>query len=317
MLKKTTLAVIGLAASGFASAGSMGPVCAPGNVTVPCDAQRWNLGVQALYLNTAHDAARAYRVIPVQNFTERNDNWDWGYKIEGAYFYGTGNDITMNWTHFSSNELNQSGFVGATPIPPNPKVYSIIDRTRFDQVNLVMGQHTDFSMQQKMRFYGGLQYAHIQNYATNYYPGPYALPTVASVERNDNTNYKGTGPVVGVDYSYFITEGLSLTANGAGSILYGNGRYNIAFVALPANGVIPGTGIYATKKSIVPSLEGKLGLNYSYGMAQGGVLNIEGGYQAMNYFNALHAQSLQAGPVVDTNFGLYGPYLGLNYVGNV
>ena len=31
MLKKTTLVAIGLAVSGFATAGSMGPVCAPGN----------------------------------------------------------------------------------------------------------------------------------------------------------------------------------------------------------------------------------------------------------------------------------------------
>ncbi len=68
MLKNTTLAIFGLAVSGFTAAGTMGPLCTPENVTVPCEERKWDLGVQALYFQPTYTAYKGY---------ERRSNYDY------------------------------------------------------------------------------------------------------------------------------------------------------------------------------------------------------------------------------------------------
>ncbi|MBL7481627.1 Lpg1974 family pore-forming outer membrane protein [Legionella bononiensis] len=324
MIKKTTLAVLGLAASNFAAAGTMGPVCTPGNVTVPCEARLWDIGVQALYLRQVYDADKAYQhdTLPFRGFREVNNEWDWGYRLEGSYHFNTGNDATVTWVHYQ-NDSNRDGFVGLIPFSqqfaPLSSPYRIEDDTYFDQVNLVLGQHADFGLVKNMRFYGGLQYANINDKANSYFyrsPAQLVRLGIDAVYQYEKTDFKGVGPVVGIDYSYDITSAFSVTANGAGSILYGTSRFNYGYVGTPLGAVL--LDRYGTKKAIVPSLEAKLGLNYAYAMAQG-VLNIEGGYQVMNYFNALQTVGIGGFTTVRANssdYGLYGPYFGVKYVGN-
>lgn len=324
MLKKTTLAVLGMAASSFAIAGTMGPVCTPGNVTVPCEARMWDIGVQGLYLRQIFDADKAYQhdTLPFNGYREANNEWDWGYRLEGSYHFNTGNDATMTWVHYK-NDSNRDGFVGLIPFSqlaaPLSSSYRIQDDTYFDQVNLVLGQHADFGLVKNMRFYGGLQYANINDNAYSYfYRSPVQLISLGidSVYQYDKTAFKGVGPVVGIDYSYDITSSFSVTANGAGSILYGTSRFDYGFTGTPVGAVL--LDRYGSKKAIVPSLEAKLGLNYAYAMAQG-VLNFEGGYQVMNYFNALQSVGVDGFTtthVSNSDYGLYGPYFGVKYVGN-
>lgn len=325
MFKKTTLAVLGLAASGFASAGTMGPVCTPGNVTVPCEAQRWDLGVQALYMKVLTNADRAYQhnTLPFGGYGEVKNDWDWGYKLEGSYHFNTGNDVTVTWMHYKS-DTSQPGFQGFIPFSPLAAPlftsYTAASENQLDQVNLVMGQHADFGLVKKMRFYGGLQYVNIRSDATYLYnqsPVQLIPQGITSVSQFDDSDFKGVGPVIGIDYSYDLTNSFSLTANGAGSILYGSSRISNGYLGAPVPLVL--TSLYGSKKAIVPSLEAKLGLNYAYNMVQG-VLNLEGGYQVVNYFNALQTigvEGFAANVVTNSDFGLHGPYLGVKYVGNV
>lgn len=325
MLKKTTLAVLGLAVSGFASAGTMGPVCTPGNVTVPCETKQWDLGVQALYMKVIETADRAYEhnIIPFNGYGESKNDWDWGYRLEGSYHFNTGNDVTVTWMHYKS-DTTQAGFRGLIPfsplLAPLFTSYTAARENQLDQVNLVMGQHADFGLVKKMRFYGGLQYANIRSDITRLYdqsPVQLVPSGITSVSKHDDSDFKGVGPVVGIDYSYNLTNEFSVTANGAGSILYGTSRLSNGYVGAPTTVVL--SSLYGSKKVMVPSLEAKLGLNYAYGMAQG-VLNLEGGYQVVNYFNALQSAGINTpvnNVITSTDFGLYGPYVGLKYVGNV
>lgn len=316
MLKKTTLAVIGLIASGFATAGTMGDVCTPGNVTVPCEANQWDFGIQALYLKAIYGDARSSVIFALDQPAELKNKWNWGFNAEGSYHYGPGNDITIDWTHYSSN-TDQDGLVGLIPVPPLVATFSMSNENRLDQINVVAGQHTDVGLFKKIRFYGGMQYADLQVNVTDFFPSfrIAAIGANSPIEFFDNTDFTGFGPVVGIDYSYNITPAIKVTANGSGSLLYGTTRYNAGYLATN-NGLVL-TSRYRALKTIVPTVEAKLGLNYEYNMAQG-VMNFEGGYQVTNYFNALQAQPLQIilAPVSTINYGLYGPYLGVKYLGN-
>lgn len=337
MLKKTFLAIIGLTTSTLASSGTMGPVCTPGNVTVPCETRLWDLGIQALYLRPIYSTSKAYSLSDpaffvedvdiLHHYAEQKINWGWGFRAEGAFHFNTGDDITVDWTHYS----NDTGIVGSPRLVPlfDPGVllegigspYSL-NKTRFDQVNLVLGQHVDVGLVKKMRFYGGLQYANIQSTTMSDFSDfiiPVAfLPVIADpATQIDHTDFKGVGPVAGIDYSYNLTEAFSVTANGAASVLYGTSRYHVGYVNQPLEFVYSSaSGAY---KAIVPALSAKLGLNYAVPLAQG-LLNIEGGYQAVNYFSVLQtqpvAQLFTPTPIANSDFGLYGPYFGVKYLGN-
>lgn len=327
MLNRKSVVLLGVLANSIGFAGTMGPVCAPGNVTVPCESTMWDLGVQALYLNRVTSAAQAYRVVystPTTTVHHDLEDWDWGYRIEGSYHFNTGNDVTINWTHFDDYIL-RDGLIGTFPLAVGDQSFSQNNTSNFDQVNLVLGQHADFGLVKDMRFYGGIQYAAIELNSNNGFYNSYNLPIVlnpfitvpASGRQFDNTQFRGVGPVWGIDYAYNFTNSWSVTATGEGSVLFGHSKYNNGYLAIPAgSGGLVLASIYGSKNIIVPSLEAKLGVNYAHAMPQG-TLNVQGGYQALNYFNAVQGQ--YTGAVVgvrSSDYGLYGPYFGVNYVGH-
>ncbi|WP_454784865.1 Lpg1974 family pore-forming outer membrane protein [Legionella sp. WA2024007413] len=319
MFKKTTITVLGLAAS-VATAGGMGPACTPGNVTVPCVTKLWDFSAQALYLRSIYGSEKSiqFGTLPVNK--EIQNDWNWGYFLEGSYHFNTGNDITVNWMHYSTSTGPTEFFgvlnIPVTGLPPIPAPFDFISRNRIDQVNVVMGQHTDISMRKKMRFYAGMQYANIQSTATNYYITEFIPALVTNpFSKFDNTDYKGFGPVVGIDYAYNLTDSLSVTANGGGSVLYGTNRYHAGFVVSPQQAIVE--QVFFRKRGIVPSLEAKLGINYAHPTPIG-LANIQAGYQVVNYFHVLEEQPLPNlfGPIRPVDYGLFGPYFGLKLIGN-
>ncbi|MFC3909843.1 Lpg1974 family pore-forming outer membrane protein [Legionella dresdenensis] len=322
MLKKTTLAVLGLALNGVAMAGmyseAPAPSCTPGDVTVPCEAQAWELGVQALYLKPIYSKVYGYAYnSTATSYREIDPKWGWGFRLDGAYHYGTGSDISLNWSHYDVDDNVGSAFPGTYQLsyllPPTNALYSLSLTNQYDQVNAVVGQHVDMGILKNARFYGGLQYAKIYvNQTKSYAVSALVLAATRGVGSVTNADFNGFGPTVGIDYSYDLAQNFSLTANTAASLVYGSSRYQSSTVL--GSNVVPYT-VYASRKAVIPSFEAKLGANYAYQMAQG-TLNIEGGYQAVNYFNALQTPSVINTGLTTSDFGLYGPYFGVKWLGN-
>lgn len=323
MLKKTTLAILGLATSGFASAGmyapAPAPTCTPADVTVPCEAKMWDVGVQALYLTSTVSSGRGYEYDLNGQYRRADEKWDWGYRLEGSYHFNTGNDVTMTWVHFG-DDTRRFGYTGYTPYSALSVPFGIYTESKFNQVNLVLGQHTDMGAVKNARFYGGLQFAKFNMDVVNTYttvPAALVPAGVVGLGYFRNAMFNGVGPTIGVDYSYDLPQGFSLTANSAATILSGYSRYNQGYVLHTATADGVTNNIAYTHRMLVPSMEAKLGVNYGCDLAQG-MLNIEAGYWAINYFNVIQTGDVTASNGIrePSNYGLYGPYLGLKWIAN-
>jgi hypothetical protein len=308
-LNQTAAAVLALV-SGTVSAGTMGPVCTPGNVTVPCERMAWDIGGQALYLQTTTNNGLSYypSVTNVTSFNDISGQWSWGFQLEGSYHFSTGNDVTLTWYHLDSNKNR---------INVNPTIFAPADdvlvqtKMRWDAVNGEFGQWVDFSANNKIRFHGGFQFARVKPSIAVGIAFPALTGGFVEERFNLTTQYNGFGPRTGLDMNYEFGNGLGIYAKGATAVLVGTSKFNNGGITSVGSSVV--LPIHGSRTAIVPELEAKLGANYTYAMAQGD-LTLDAGYMWFNYFSPVN---MFDGTLTTSDFGASGPYFGLKYVGNV
>lgn len=313
-LKKTAVAVLAFGSSAV-FAGTMGPVCTPGSVTVPCESTAWDFAGYALYLQPSFSGDGEFVGSTATtnstggittSYQRRQPNWGWGFKLEGSYHFGTGNDIDLNWYHMNNSRsrtltttaLPLTSFDAFTSNNPTLKV-----SPRWDAVNLEFGQHADFGDMYNVRFHGDIAYFGLHNkdsITSNTVAGTTTAGLYSYASRTGS--YNSVGPRVGADLSYDWGNGLGIYANGATALFVGTKSFN-ASQTLFTGAVNTQTG---SVTSIVPEVEGKLGAMYTYAMSQGD-LSLDVGWMWINYFHAERN---------DSDFGLQGLYFGLKWLGN-
>lgn len=303
-LKKTAVAVLAFGSSAV-FAGTMGPVCVPGNVTVPCESSAFDLGIYALYLKPTYSANAAFAGLNAEGgrltYNEFDQDWDWGFRLDASYHFSTGNDLTASWYHFKGDTTNS--FTNAV-LADN--VFATTLRTKaepkWDAVNVEFGQHADFGMFKDIRFHAGVQYARIE---TDLHSTANRLG-FGQATFNKETKFNGFGPRVGTDMTYNFGNGFAVYGTGAAALLIGDQKSSgqLASELLPSS---------TDNTVVVPALDAKLGMKYGYNMAQG-TLTLDAGWMVVNYFDVHRAISSATD---STNFALNGPYVGLKYVGNV
>src|SRR3990167_10546857 len=164
-LKKTAVAVLALGSSAV-FAGTMGPVCAPGNVTIPCEKTAWNVGAQALFLQPVYQLEGNYPQVatnspatqsnsPAANITANYQTatapYQWGFMVEGSYHFGMGNDVNLNWYRVHNTEGVRNPTFDNNHTPPagtgaaaQNRVFqseSASANVQWDQVDVELGQH--------------------------------------------------------------------------------------------------------------------------------------------------------------------------------
>ena len=332
-LKKTAVAVLAFGSSAV-FAGSMGPVCTPGSVTVPCERTAWDFAGQALYLQPVYSGAGYLGALEDaagnESYQDGTPHWGWGFKLEGSYHFYTVNDLNLNWYHL--NNTTNSSFSNSdsffTPVGhenENPGVISGSLDTKWDAVNLEFGQHVDFGDRKKIRFHGGVQYARVNLTGDVDMPNnplltvPGVTPEAgtgeafAPTDLEQDITYNGFGPRAGMDMAYHWGNGFAMYANSAMALLIGTSKFNNSVTGQsPDFLVFNGNG--STTK-FVPELEAKLGATYTYAMAQGD-LSLDVGWMWNNYFSVLDTGT-GAGTTKSSDFAVQGPFIGLKWLGNV
>ncbi len=327
-LKRTAAAMLALTSS-LAVAGPMGAVCVPADVTVPCERTAWDFGIQALYVQQAfNDEGGNYLgrySYPSNNttyntFVDNDIRWGWGFKLEGSYHFGTGNDVNINWYHTSDNSRTRNfpnNFFNNQNLQFTNEELSITTKPRWDAVNLEFGQYVDYSPSVKVRYHAGLQYANLK----------YALGSTASASEgspfqgvfkySSESKSKLIGPRIGGDFGYVVGKGWGVYAKGAMAMLVGKNKINGYFSAENTSTSFFDTTITSSgsRQAIVPEMDGKLGITYSFPVSQG-ILTADAGYLWVNYFNSTSVNFFGNAPD-DSDFGVRGPYVGFKWVGSV
>ncbi len=337
-LKKTAVAVLAFGSSAV-FAGTMGPICAPGNVTVPCASTAWDFGVQALYLQPTYSGlgyigsnSTTVGTVTSESYIKAPQNWGWGFKLEGSYHFNTGNDLNLNWyyldnTHDQNYTFGTGTLIGGLSPATGTNTVSGSDKVQWDAVNLEFGQHAHFGEFKNIRFHGGVQYAYIKNNLSANFTNVSALGVSTAANMGSDVSFSGFGPRIGADYWYNWGNGFAMYAKGATTLLVGSQKFTDTFadsagtftLAIPVTLTTTGSNT-----AIVPQLEGKLGATYTYAMAQGD-LSLDLGWMWVNYFDALNdgglfpasAVGASLGVSTQSNFAVQGPDDGLKWVGKV
>jgi hypothetical protein len=303
-LKKTAVAVLAFSSSAV-FAGTMGPVCAPGNVTVPCESTAWDFGVQALYLQPSFDSDYGnYYNLADDTIYDHNhrfhgsENWGWGFQLEGSYHFNTGNDVNLNWYHYNDSRNHHDDHDEWTFLDSSDHHRNRV-RPQWDAVNLEFGQHVDFSQWTKIRFHAGAQYARIKT----------SFGRRDSVWGSHEEAFNGFGPRVGMDAAYEVGNGFAFYGKAATTLLAGSTKFESRYL----NTTVHWNN---SRTQVVPELEGKLGARYTYAMASGD-LTLDVGYMWVDYINVRDVFNFTSLVANKDDFGLSGVYAGLKWVGNV
>ncbi|NNM59481.1 MAG: hypothetical protein HKM04_06650 [Legionellales bacterium] len=278
------------------------------------------------------------------------NNWNWGGEADISYvFPGSSRDISASYTYLNQDNSDSVDsdpehaiVAGVDGFPHNFTVHptglstltNVIDGASADvdqtlnAATLTFGQLLTVGSRISLHPFGGLQFASIDTSNRANYDGTLTLTTIVpptltlsdpTVVTPYETSYKntsdfvGAGPRAGMDASVHLCHNFSIVGTVGAALLVGNMDSKFEF------GVAE-TGIAIEDKNdsytaVVPELDAKLGLDYMYAFNPNTSMNIQVGYEVVDYFNAETNNFIDSNAAnsvnTTTDFNYNGPYLRL------
>lgn len=250
---------------------------------------------------------------------------------------------SLNWEHFQSRSSASKHVPSTNMIGPFFEIgpdASIFKRAHgrvkflYDSVDFDLGILVSFGDCLQTNFFAGAGAVGIKQSLFSRFSSE-DKATVRTIKVP--SKFSGVGPEIGLDFSYCVAEGFCLMGNAMAAIYVGRLKNHTFYESLSPS--LAALGLTSPNKQsidvqkrtqIVPALKGRLGLAYSLVFCNGSRFNVEAGYEASVYINAIQsidmASEVVSPPVTpDTvgvfgrtfhrslsNFALAGPYLSVS-----
>ncbi|MFI5333941.1 MAG: Lpg1974 family pore-forming outer membrane protein [Chlamydiales bacterium] len=266
-------------------------------------------------------------------------NFGFDAEIRGI-FRERNTDLSLDWEHFhsvdeASKQVSSSNMIGPFfEIGPDASPYKKARGKvvfQFDKVELNYGIFVNFGKHLQTNLFTGLSFAQIKQTLFSKF-SDFTGEIVRTI--TTPSRFIGAGPQAGVDFAYRIIAGLGISGTLKASFLVGQQKNHTKYLA--TSPALAGLGVSSPnmqktsthqKTQVVPGLEGKLGLSYTFNIRKLSFAKLEAGYQVQTFIDAI--QSINIGSEVVTppvapdtvgvfartfeqthnNFSLAGPYL--------
>lgn len=294
------------------------------------------------------------------SFHSVDPDYEFGFRVGLGYtFPESGNDVQLSWTHFGNSDddgfnlgvgsviqsrLLDDSFQATLPNASTVLVSAAnasVDNT-LDSVDLDVGQYMDVGTRLRMRLFAGLRFARVSSdLSTDFIVlensgGTTPLVTEETRWNEEfNSKFTGVGPRFGVDSVYHLGYCFGLAARASAALLFGETQSDskLSWNEIDRSDGTTISNFHRTIDSddsdrVVPVLDGKLGLNYTYTFENQSLLTIELGYQAVQYIDAIERLDASIDTSVGSTspadvsvpvrrttsgIGFSGPYLSLNW----
>ncbi len=337
MKTRISLVLLGLGlVSGSAYAGAVDmpmPVSNDINVTAPDQSGMWSFGATAVYMQPTGDFTYATSSTNDSllnhsdlNYHSVDQDYQWWFGADVTYhFPGNGRDVTLAYEGLHGDQSDSTTAPDSGILSSNFSVGDFLTAegttdVDYDAGDLTFGQKLNVGERISLHPFMGLRYAHIDVDNTGHYTsfGVVRGTNALSEDGELETNFNGIGPRFGSDAQINLGSGFSIRGRLGLSVLIGSADvdYDIVDTTYDASGTAVSTSSidsdHESNTRLVPEIDGRMGLNYTYNFDSNTALGFEAGWQATNYFNVVSDESLLdviGNHHSDTSdFGMQGPY---------
>lgn len=223
---------------------------------------------------------------------------EFGYGLMvGWDFCDTGNDVRISWNRFCNDDDNSAekgaGELWTTYGQIDDDFIEFAERAHAkieidtDDLNLEVGQHVSIGCHGDLRLFAGVSYADVCKTMAVHYIGDTAAAEDSGLleDINIDSEFEGYGPRVGFDFSYAFCGGFGFVTHFGAGLYYGCLDSKFHMIEHEAEDVV---NVEAKDKDhLVPMVDLRLALDYSYVFCNQSVLTVEAGYWSKHYFDAV------------------------------